>query len=235
MATASTKENVGDFEVDLNKELGKGAFGVVYVARHISSKTDVAAKRIEWLKDFETAEVDNEANMLRRIPPHPNVLKIIDYIKKEVVKETILLQGWMILELCTLGNMAQYAEETPLSIAQKVDLVLQGSRGVQHLHRQTPRIIHRNIKLQSLLVTGSESNPVVKVGSFSIACESDDAGYGGPMAYMAPEMHRIDKYGKVQYNQSVDVFGMGVSAMTLIEAHHGTRISAFTGMLLTVE
>ena len=153
VATALGKE-VGDYWIksDVDDSLGTGSFGQVFPGTHKVTKEEVAAKLSTWEKDLITPEADREAELMKAIPEHDNVIKILDYIKKDIVmkdlrkKEKTYVQIWIILELCTLGNLIDFVEETALAFVQKVDLLLQGARGLQHLHGLTPSIIHHDIK-----------------------------------------------------------------------------------------
>ena len=44
MATASSIHKVGDFDINMKDELGRGAHGAVYRGQHYKSKEDVVAK-----------------------------------------------------------------------------------------------------------------------------------------------------------------------------------------------
>lgn len=247
MAVASPDKQVGDYDIDTDPDqaLGVGSYGKVFVGRHTKSGKDVAAKLIEWEKDLVTKKMDREAELMMKIPRHPNVLGIITYIKRDVwkgiKKKKLYTQGWLILELCTIGNLAEYAEDKALSVAQKVDLILQGCRGLQHLHQQTPAIIHHDIKLANLLVAGSEEHPIVKVADFGISKFFAHSGEfsltkrtrEGTEWYLAPELFRLEKDNRPKYNKAIDIFAMGVSGLTLEEAQPGDRVRTYTGNICT--
>ena len=119
-----------------------------------------------------TEETDKEAEIMRNIPKHDNCTRILDYVKTEVVEnKTVYVEIWIIVEYCSLGNLLEYARdvETPLTLAQKVDIMLQCARGLQHLHQQKPSITHRDVKPQNILVSGDSSRPCFKLADFGAA------------------------------------------------------------------
>ena len=244
MATAMTGKEVGDYWIDSDVEsLGIGSYGQVFLGKQKDTKEQVAAKLSTWEKDLITPEADREAELMKKIPEHDNVVKILDYIKKDIMKKDIrgrekaYVQVWIILELCTLGNLIDFVEETPLRFVQKVDLLLQGARGLQHLHGLTPSIIHHDIKPANILITGICTNPTVKLADFGISKHFAHAQEKsvtkrtreGTDPFLAPELFKLGSDNRSTYNKSIDIFAYGVSSVTLLEAQEKTRMTTFKG------
>ena len=172
MAASSHIKNIGDFlvDADVDNMLGEGTYGKVFNGNHVRTRKPIAAKMFMWEKKYVSEETDREARTMMDVPDHENVVKILDYIKKEIVKKKVFLQIWLILEFCPLGSLGEFAEKTVLSTIEKIDIISQSAYGVHHLHHLKPNsITHRDIKLSNILVSGSEERPVVKIADFGEA------------------------------------------------------------------
>ena len=234
MASASTIKQIGDFRIDtdINKALGQTYNCVVFRGEHPTTEQNVAAKMFTWLKGFSTEMVDTEAEVMKRLPDHENVLKILDYIKKDTGEN---MQFWFILEYCSQGHLGQFVQRHSLSLAQKVDLMLQCSKGLQHIHQH--KMVHRDIKLQNILVDGSPENPQVKLADFGILRIAEHVHEHSKTAmtpigtpkYKAPEL--FANVQKASANKSVDTFSLGVSFLTLLDLQEGSDIPPLTGEL----
>ena len=249
MATVATGKEVGDYwiKTDVDDSLGTGSFGQVFPGTHKVTEQEVAAKLSTWDKDLIIPEADREAELMKKIPEHDNVIKILDYIKKDIIvrhvgkKDKTYVQIWIILELCTLGNLIDFVEETTLEFLHKVDLMLQGARGLQHLHGLTPSIIHHDVKPANILITGIRTNPIVKIADFGVSkyfAHSQENSVtkrtrDGTDPFLAPKLFKLGPDNRPTYNKSIDVYTYGVSSLTLLEAQERTRMQTYSGKRAT--
>ena len=241
MAASSHMKNIGDYLVDADVDniLGEGTYGKVFAGNHVRTGEKVAAKMFMWEKRYVSKETDREARIMMEIPDHENVLKILDYIKKEIVKEKTFIQIWLILEFCPLGHLGEFAEKNSLSTIKKVDIMLQSACGVHHLHTLKPKgITHRDIKLSNMLVSGSKKTPVIKIADFGEAKFIDRFrskslpvhSVRGAFPFMAPELFSLSVDKKEpSYGKSVDVYSLGVSSLAVLDAQEGLPVLAITG------
>ena len=164
MAAAPIIDDIGEYKIDTNDYniLGKGSYGMVFPGTHSTKDQEVVGKRYLFEKDLPTDEVDKEADIMLKLPKHDNVLKGLDYVKKPTPGKYIHI--WLVLEYCSLGTLGDYTKQFALTVAQKVDLMLQSTLGVQHLHQH--ELIHRDIKMDNILLTGSSEKPQVKIADF---------------------------------------------------------------------
>lgn len=199
---ASVGQQFGDFLVE--RQLGKGGMGEVYLATQVSLDRKVALKTLSSelasREDFVKRFV-REYRAMGRLH-HPNIVQVYatdtrngtHFVAIEFI-DGRSLQDWM----NTLGK---------LPVGDAVHVLIVCCEALRHALGK--RMIHRDIKPDNVLVT---ANGVVKVADFGLAKALDDdqsmtqtgAGMGTPL-YMAPEQARSAKH----VDHRSDVFALGV-------------------------
>jgi serine/threonine-protein kinase len=219
-----TPTKLGRYEI--LEEIGKGAMGVVYLAR------DPLIGRLVALKTFRIgySVKDQEMEQFRirfmreaqsaGILTHPNIVTIHDvveqseeglaFIAMEYVKGTnlkLLLQG-----------------DHSLSLRFVLDILSQVGDALDYAHAN--RVVHRDVKPANILITPDNK---VKITDFGIArLESSNLTQEGQLLgtpnYMAPEQIQ----GK-EVDHRADLFSLGVVLYEML-----TRHKPFQGENLTV-
>jgi serine/threonine protein kinase len=226
MAASSLHREVGEYIIDKDdrKCLGRTQRVSVYPGKHKNDDNiKVAGKMFLWTKGYSAKEVDDEIELMKSIPPHENVLKLLD---NGIVDVGNFQELWLILEHCKLGHLGDFVHTRPLSLAQRVDLMLQSAKGVHHLHHMPKPLIHRDIKPANLLVTGTPGQPVVKVADFGESRYFEGSKeesvrnmtFGGTPYYQAPELFSDKKTYRPKQNKAVDIFALGMSFEYVLEA-----------------
>jgi tetratricopeptide (TPR) repeat protein len=196
-----------DYEVD--RVLGEGGMGVVYLARHRRLNRRVALKMI---RDGGLARPDHrarfriEAEAVARLR-HPNVVQIFDFGEADG-------RPYVALELLEGGDLAARLDGTPWPGREAVAQVVPLARGVAAAHGAG--IIHRDLKPANILFT-AEGEP--KVADFGLAKRQEDDGLTetghimGTPEYMAPEQARgsPDAIGP-----ATDVYALGAILYELL-------------------
>ena len=184
----------------------------------------------------------HEADMLRKISRHENLVEIyhfdtVDFVENGIPKMAI----WLITEYCDKGNLQSYAYVTELSLHHKLDILLQSGLGVDHLHREN--VMHRDLKPQNVLVSGTAPNIFIKLCDFGedvdVAIENDKSvmmstvnPFGTPN-YMAPEQ-TAQQDGKFVFKRNVDIFAFGLTGLTLLNSQKEELMKSPTGKILNV-
>ena len=185
----------------------------------------VGAKR-EYVKAAE-----KEADILKQIPPHDNVINILDVVKEKVKTETSsYIDLYIIMELCNLGDLETYVFQQKLSVNRKLDIMYQCAQGLQHLHLLSPPVMHRDIKPKNILLCGDPDSPTVKLSDFGEALFLQEESKSlhsvrGTLSYMAPELY----ISNPSYKKSADVFSLGLTFLALMLAKKGKEMRTLKG------
>ena len=211
----------------LEKCLGKGAFGEVY----LTTKKGVENKKFAT-KKFEREEIEhgeamkylkNEIIILQYLN-HPNIVKF------EEVKKT-KKHFYIVMECCNGGELSKalekYMEKNGKPFPEEI---------VQHFMRQIVdafkymherKIIHRDVKLDNILLhyddlkdkeNGDLMKATVKIIDFGFACKISKAGLqytalGSPINMDPLILKKINsssrKSRQLGYNQKADIWSIG--------------------------
>jgi serine/threonine-protein kinase len=194
---------------DIGPVIGRGAFGVVFEARHRYMNRPSAIKVLadRFRDDGDVRKrLQGEAQVLAQLN-HPHVLRIFDYVEDREVCA-------LVMELLEGGTVKDRVATT--SGPQACAIVLATLSGLGVAHRGNPSVLHRDVKPANLLFT---KNGVVKVADFGVArIVGGDSTFttasgeliGTPM-YMAPE--QVEGH---PLTPAVDVYATGVLLYELL-------------------
>ncbi|MCI0465294.1 MAG: serine/threonine protein kinase [Gemmataceae bacterium] len=181
-------------------EVGRGAMGIVYKARHLALGRTVALKTIRAGAEVAggiAARFKAEARAVARLR-HRNIIQIFDVGEHEGMH-------YLALEFVEGQSLAQHLSGKPLTPSQAAELIESLARAMQHAHEL--EVIHRDLKPGNILMATSSLPPplpgeppppvtelVPKITDFGLA-KRLDANEGltrhgdvlGTPAYMAPE------------------------------------------------
>lgn len=165
-----------DSKYRLERLLGRGGMGSVYLATHLGTERYVALKLItpQFMRNEEfVARFKREARAAGRLR-HPNVVDVTDFGFADAGGEPVAYLVMEYLDGCTLADVL--AEETQLPLDWVVDILEQVSSAVHEAHQQG--IIHRDLKPENIWLEPNRLGGYrVKVLDFGIAklAEADAA------------------------------------------------------------
>jgi serine/threonine protein kinase len=157
-----------DEKYRLERLLGQGGMGAVYLATHLGTERYVALKLItpQFMRNEEFVErFKREARAAGRLR-HPNVVDVTDFGFASTGKERVAYLVMEYLDGCTLSDVL--AEETRLPLYWVVDILEQVCAAVHEAHQQG--IVHRDLKPDNIwLEPNGLGGYRVKVLDFGIA------------------------------------------------------------------
>ena len=166
-----------DDKYRLERLLGKGGMGAVYLATHLGTERYVALKLIapQFMRNEEfVGRFKREARAAGRLR-HPNVVDVTDFGFTRAGKEQVAYLVMEYLDGCTLGDVLD--EEKRLPLEWVVDILEQVCSAVHEAHKQG--IVHRDLKPDNIWLEPNRLGGYrVKVLDFGIAklAESEPVG-----------------------------------------------------------
>jgi serine/threonine protein kinase len=175
MKLAHLVGEVLDEKYCIEKLLGQGGMGAVFLATHLGTERPVALKVItpEYMKHVEFVErFRREARAAGRLR-HPNVVDVTDFGFARVGADARV--AYLVMEYldgCTLAEVL--TEESKLPLSWVVDILEQACSAVDEAHQQG--IVHRDLKPDNIwLEPNRRGGYTVKVLDFGIARLGDSA------------------------------------------------------------
>jgi serine/threonine protein kinase len=157
-----------DDKYKIERELGRGGMGTVYLATHLGTERPVAVKVIapQFMERPEFVErFRREARAAGRLR-HPNVVDVTDFGFAQTDEGPVAYLVMEYLDGCTLGEILD--EEKNLPVDWTIDILDQVCSAVHEAHQQG--IIHRDLKPDNIwLEPNQRGGYTVKVLDFGIA------------------------------------------------------------------
>lgn len=183
-------------------KLGKGSYGSVFKARHRSTGTIVAVKKVPV--DSDLSEIVKEISIMQQCDS-PFIVKCFGSLFDNQ-------DLWICMEYCGAGSVADIMRLRNKTLTEsEIGTILKYSLlGLDYLHQM--RKIHRDIKAGNILLTNSG---MAKLADFGVAGQLVDTlakrntVIGTPF-WMAPEVIQ-----EVGYNCSADVWSLGITAIEM--------------------
>jgi len=202
-------ETIFTDQYELGRFLGKGAFSIVFEAKHKKNKTIHAVKIIK--KDLVKADsrsqerLKNEIEILQSIS-HPHIIPLHNILETPI-------NLYLIMELVKGGELfdkivskGYYSEKEAASVIKNV------ISAIDYLHRSN--IAHRDLKPENLLLK-EEDETHVMISDFGLSRVLGDTSMAytacGTPYYVAPEVVLGKGYGK-----EVDLWSIGVITYFLL-------------------
>jgi len=211
----------------LEREIGRGAMGTVYLGRDTAINRLVAIKAIPLASEFSESELAEarsrffrEAETAGRLN-HPNIVTIYD-----VGEERGL--AYIAMEYLKGRHLSDYATPDTLIEPRKVlELAARTAQALGFAHKQ--QVVHRDIKPANIMYDPSAD--VLKITDFGIA-RLTGAGTTrtgivlGTPSFMSPEQLE----GRTVTGHS-DLFSLGVSLFQLLTGRLPFTADSMTGLM----
>ena len=204
------KPMLGRYEIE--RELGKGAMGAVYLGKDPKISRTVAIKTMALSQEFEEDELEEvkerffrEAETAGRLT-HPNIVTIFDAGDEHDL-------AYIAMEFLKGDDLSKFVKKgSLLPLEQVLTLIQRSADGIDYAHKHN--VVHRDIKPANIM--WDPDSDTVKITDFGIARITDSSKTKtgmvlGTPSYMSPEQLA----GKKVTGQS-DIFSLGVMLFQMV-------------------
>ena len=200
--------NINEFEII--KKIGEGSFGVVFKVKYKQTGAIYAIKVLDK-NDKKSHEgksyFKREIEIMYKIR-HPNIVRLYTHFEDDHY-------CYFVMDFVPKGNLYQIIEKQKRkcfdskTVANYLKDLLSA---VYYLHNMNPIIIHRDIKLENILVDESGRLKLTDFGWSNYICDDEvrDTFCGTPI-YQSPEMIQ-----RKEHDHNVDIWCLGVIMFELI-------------------
>ncbi|PKO17751.1 MAG: hypothetical protein CVU39_04515 [Chloroflexi bacterium HGW-Chloroflexi-10] len=191
----------------IEKQLGKGGMGAVYLAHDTVLDTKVAVKINQNPRPEGRDQFIQEARLLAALR-HPNLPRVIDYF---VIEEN----QFLVMDFVPGDDLGSIVSSDGMqSIDQVLSWAHQLGNALIYLHSQEPPVIHRDIKPANIKITPRGQAMLVDFGiakSTDLTQETSTGARGLTPGYSPPE-----QYGTARTGHFSDQFGFAATLYNLL-------------------
>jgi serine/threonine-protein kinase len=204
---------LGRYQVE--KELGKGAMGVVYLGKDPKIGRVVAIKTMALSQEFEADELEEakarffrEAETAGRLN-HPNIVTIYDAGEEHDL-------CFIAMELLKGKDLVPYTKpETLLPIPRVISITVRVADALGYAHRQN--VVHRDIKPANIMYDLEGDSP--KVTDFGIARVTDSSKTKTGMVLGTPSYMSPEQLSGKKVDGRSDLFSLAVSLYQMLSGN----------------
>ncbi|KAL6709407.1 Ark- serine/threonine protein kinase [Coniothyrium glycines] len=225
--SSGTKVQVGNHRVIIDKYLSEGGFAHVYLVR--VPKSEERLPEIAVLKRVACPDKDALSNMrtevetMKKLKGHS---KIVTYMDSHASQ----LKGggyevFLLMEYCSGGGLIDFMNtrlQHRLTEPEILNIFSDVAEGVATMHYLKPPLLHRDLKVENVLITTANGSKIYKLCDFgstapprpaaTTAAEGrlieEDVQKHTTMQYRSPEM--VDVYRKQPIDEKSDIWALGV-------------------------
>ena len=221
-----TKIQVGGHRVVIQKYLSEGGFAHVYLVKlpQAVDGTELAVlKRVAVPDKDALRNTRTEVETMKRLKDHRPIVTYIDSHASE-------LRGggyevFLLMEYCNGGGLIDLMNtrlQHRLTEPEITQIFTDVAEGIACMHYLRPPLLHRDIKVENVLITTRGSRRKFKVCDFGSAAPptpapktivecrlmEEDVQKHTTLQYRSPEM--VDVYRKQPINEKADIWALGV-------------------------
>ena len=200
-----SKPMLGRYEIE--KELGKGAMGVVYLGKDPKIGRVVAIKTMALAQEFDPEELEEvkarffrEAETAGRLN-HPNIVTMYDAGEEHDL-------AYIAMEFLKGQDLAPYTKpDNLLPLPQVMNIIARVADALDYAHKQN--VVHRDIKPANIMYDPETDTP--KVTDFGIARIIDTSKTKTGLVLGTPSFMSPEQLAGKKIEGASDLFSLGVS------------------------
>jgi len=201
-------------EIRIGKELGRGAFGVVFKAEWRNSECVVKQAQLGTAEN-KTAMIAflKEAEAIKNLRNHRNVCSILGVCTNPAYPICIVMQ------YCNGGNLENAIRSGKITLDSKnlIRIAKDVCSGMSHIHKEN--ILHLDLACRNLLVDfdGPESF-VIKISDFGLAKVTENGKiYATQDTMFSFRWTPPEGFKQMKFTRATDVWAFGVVLWEIIE------------------
>jgi AP2-associated kinase len=225
-----TKVQVGSHRVVIDKYLSEGGFAHVYLVRLPEAQlinnvqtTEAVLKRVAVPDKEALANMRTEVETMKKLKGHKHIVTYIDSHASQLKGGGY--EVFLLMEYCDGGGLIDFMNtrlQNRLTEPEIMKIIGDVSLGVACMHYLKPPLLHRDLKVENILISNTGSSRRFKLCDFgsiapprpaaTSAAEGrlieDDVQKHTTLQYRSPEM--IDVYRKHPIDEKSDIWALGV-------------------------
>ncbi len=202
----------------LDRPLGRGAMGTVYLAHDSATNRPVALKTLALASEFEGAELAQarerffrEANMAGRLQ-HPDIVAILEAGEAQGL-------AFIAMEYVDGHDLFRHTQDARLlPVTTVLQVLARVARALAHAHRHG--VVHRDVKPANVMIdaatAGGKTSGVVKVTDFGIARITDAHRTRTGLVLGTPSFMAPEQLAGGAIDGRTDLYAMGVMLFQLL-------------------
>ena len=204
------KPMLGRYEIE--RELGKGAMGTVYLGRDPKINRIVAIKTLPLSQEFEEDELEavkmrffREAETAGRLT-HPHIVTIYDAGEEHDL-------AYIAMEFLKGEDLRPYVNrDNLLPLPTVIDIIIQAAEALDYAHKEN--VVHRDIKPGNVMWQRETGN--IKLTDFGIARITDASRTKTGMVLGTPSYMSPEQLSGQKVDGRSDLFSLGVMLFQLL-------------------
>ncbi|CAD6442816.1 54558a7a-feea-4bea-bc5f-9d728eb3bbf4 [Sclerotinia trifoliorum] len=221
-----TKIQVGSHKVVIQKYFSEGGFAHVYLVKMQKpiDGTDIAVlKRVAVPDKEHLANMRTEVETMKKLKGHRAIVTYYDSHASQLKGGGY--EVFLLMEFCNGGGLIDFMNtrlQNRLTEPEILKIFSDVSEGVACMHYLKPPLLHRDLKVENVLITSTGPSRRFKLCDFgstapprpaaTTAAEcrliEDDVQKHTTLQYRSPEM--IDVYRKLPIDEKSDIWALGV-------------------------
>lgn len=203
------KPMLGRYEVE--KELGKGAMGSVYLGKDPKISRVVAIKTMALSQEFEDDELQDVKNRFFREAEtagrlsHPNIVTIYDAGEEHDL-------AYIAMEFLKGKDLSAYTRsDNLLPLLKVISIIARSADALDYAHQQN--VVHRDIKPANIMY--EPDSDALKITDFGIARITDSSKTKTGMVLGTPSYMSPEQLAGKRVDGRSDLFSLGVMLFQL--------------------